>query len=241
MGKEFVAKFSVQPTPQMTATFTMPKGGGIKDHNKLDNRDIPDQHPISAITELTETLSSINSSLEGKVSTSTTINNKPLSSDVTLNASDVGALPSSTIIPSVNNATITIQKNSVTVDSFTANQSTNKTINISVPTTVAELSDNSDYMKKPTVTTITDTTYSLAVVENTIYEFSNAVTSLTISSAVKSYLESMIYFTTGSSITFTDNSTLKWGGGSVPTTLETNTTYCIAIKNGLAEIDKFGR
>ena len=241
MEKEFVANFSVQPTPKMTANFTMPKGGGIKDHNKLDNRDIPDQHPISAITELTETLSSMNSSLEGKVSTSTTINNKPLSSDVTLNASDVGALPSSTIIPSVNNATITIQKNSVTVDSFTANQSTNKTINISVPTTVAELSDNSDYMKKPTVTTITDTTYSLAVVENTIYEFSNAVTSLTISSAVKSYLESMIYFTTGSSITFTDNSTLKWGGGSVPTTLETNTTYCIAIKNGLAEIDKFGR
>lgn len=90
------------------------------------------------------------------------------------------------------------------------------------------------------IVTITDTTYSLAVVENTIYEFSNAITSLTISSAVKSYLESFIYFTTGSSITFTDSSTLKWGGGSTPS-LEANTTYCIAIKNGLAEIDKFGR
>lgn len=92
----------------------------------------------------------------------------------------------------------------------------------------------------PKVVTITDTTYSLTVAENTIYEFSNAITSLTISSVVKSYLDSMIYFTTGSSIAFTDNSTLKWGGGAIPS-LEANTTYCIAIKNGLAEIDKFGR
>lgn len=94
----------------------------------------------------------------------------------------------------------------------------------------------------PKVVTITDTIYSLAVAENTIYEFSNAITSLTITSAVKSYLDSMIYFTTGSgsSIAFADNSTLKWGGGAIPS-LEANTTYCIAIKNGLAEIDKFGR
>ncbi len=98
----------------------------------------------------------------------------------------------------------------------------------------------SGYIPMPTVTTLTNTTYTLSVAENTIYEFSNAITSLTISSVVKSYLESFIYFTTGSSITFVDNSTLKWGGGSIPS-LEANTTYCIAIKNGLAEIDKFGR
>lgn len=98
----------------------------------------------------------------------------------------------------------------------------------------------SGYVPMPTVTTLTNTTYTLSVAENTIYEFSNAITSLTISSVVKSYLESFIYFTTGSSIAFTDNSTLKWGGGSIPS-LEANTTYCIAIKNGLAELDKFGR
>lgn len=98
----------------------------------------------------------------------------------------------------------------------------------------------SGYVPMPTVTNLTNTTYTLSVAENTIYEFTNAITSLTISSVVKSYLESFIYFTTGSSITFVDNSTLKWGGGSIPS-LETNTTYCIAIKNGLAEIDKFGR
>lgn len=98
----------------------------------------------------------------------------------------------------------------------------------------------SGYVPMPTVTTLTSTTYILSVAENTIYKFSNAITSLTISSITVSDLESLIYFTTGSSITFVDSSTLKWGGGSIPS-LETNTTYCIAIKNGLAELDSFGR
>lgn len=43
-------------------------------------------------------------------------------------------------IPAVNNATITIQKNGTKVDSFTANQATTKTINITVPTTAADVS-----------------------------------------------------------------------------------------------------
>lgn len=43
-------------------------------------------------------------------------------------------------IPTVNNATITIQKNGTTVDSFTANQAGNKTINITVPVTAADVS-----------------------------------------------------------------------------------------------------
>lgn len=47
--------------------------------------------------------------------------------------------------PTIWNATLTIQKNSTTIDTFTANATSNKTINIPVPTTVAELSDASDY------------------------------------------------------------------------------------------------
>ena len=46
-------------------------------------------------------------------------------------------------IPTVNNKTITIQKNSTTVDSFTLNQSTDKTINITVPTTTSSVTANS--------------------------------------------------------------------------------------------------
>ena len=47
--------------------------------------------------------------------------------------------------PTIWDATIKIQKNSTDIDSFTTNATNWKTINISVPTTVAELSDSSDY------------------------------------------------------------------------------------------------
>ncbi len=43
-------------------------------------------------------------------------------------------------IPTVNDATLTIQKNSTSVGTFTANASSNKTINITVPTTAADVS-----------------------------------------------------------------------------------------------------
>ena len=92
-----------------------------------------------------------------------------------------------------------------------------------------------------TVTVVTDADNTdLAIQANRIYKFTNALSTLTLTSAEVSDYESMVYFDTSSSITFTDNSTLKWGGGSIPS-LDTNTTYCIAIKNGLAELDKFGR
>lgn len=47
----------------------------------------------------------------------------------------------------VNNATITIQKNGTTVDSFTSNQATDKTINITVPTSAADVSALPDTTK----------------------------------------------------------------------------------------------
>lgn len=58
---------------------------------------------------------------------------------VSLTANDVGALPSTITIPVVNNAKLTIQKNGVEVDSFTANASVNKTINIEVPTKASDI------------------------------------------------------------------------------------------------------
>ena len=63
-----------------------------------------------------------------------TINGNALSSDITLTAADVHALPDSTVIPTVNDATLTIQKNGSNVATFTANSATNQTANISVPT-----------------------------------------------------------------------------------------------------------
>ena len=50
-------------------------------------------------------------------------------------------------IPTVNNATLTIQKNGTNVQTFTANSSTNATANITVPTKVSELTNDSNFVK----------------------------------------------------------------------------------------------
>ena len=48
-------------------------------------------------------------------------------------------------IPTVNNGTLTIQKNGTNVQTFTANQISNVTANITVPTKVSELTNDSGY------------------------------------------------------------------------------------------------
>lgn len=75
-----------------------------------------------------------------------TVNNKALSSNITLTASDVGALPDSTVIPTVNDATLTIQKNGTDVATFTANSSTNQTANITVPTDTSDLTNGAGFI-----------------------------------------------------------------------------------------------
>lgn len=55
-------------------------------------------------------------------------------------------------IPTVNNATLTIQKNGTNVQTFTANASSNKTANITVPTAVSELTNDSGYITEYTET-----------------------------------------------------------------------------------------
>ncbi len=49
-------------------------------------------------------------------------------------------------IPTVNNATLTIQKNGSSVATFTANASSNVTANISVPTKTSQLTNNSNFV-----------------------------------------------------------------------------------------------
>ena len=50
-------------------------------------------------------------------------------------------------IPSVYDSTITIQQNSSTVDSFTLNQATGKTINLIIPEDTGDLTNNAGYIK----------------------------------------------------------------------------------------------
>lgn len=58
-------------------------------------------------------------------------------------------------IPTVNNGTLTIQKNGTNVQTFSANQSGNATANITVPTKVSDLTNDSGYTtNKGTVTQV---------------------------------------------------------------------------------------
>lgn len=77
---------------------------------------------------------------------SRTINGYALSNNITLSYADVNALPDSTVIPTVNNSTITIQKNGAAVDTFTLNQATAKTINITVPTDTSDLTNRAGFI-----------------------------------------------------------------------------------------------
>lgn len=56
-------------------------------------------------------------------------------------------------IPTVNDATLTIQKNGTDVQTFTANQSTNATANIVVPTKTSDLNNDSGYLTSATAVT----------------------------------------------------------------------------------------
>lgn len=93
-----------------------------------------------------------------------TINGKGLNSDVVLTAADVNALPASTVIPTVNDATLTIQKNGTTVTTFTANSSQNATANISVPTKVSDLTNDLSFVEE---TDLADVAFSGAYADIT--------------------------------------------------------------------------
>ena len=83
---------------------------------------------------------------------------------------DSGFITSASL-PTVNNGTLKIQKNGTNVETFTANQSTNATANIIVPTKTSELTNDSGY------TTNTGTVTQVKV-GSTAYNPSSGVVSL---------------------------------------------------------------
>ena len=81
----------------------------------------------------------------------TSVNSK--TGAVVLNASDVGALPADTVIPTVNDATLTIRRNSVDIGSFTANSANDVNIDINVPTDKSDIGlGNVDNVKQYSAT-----------------------------------------------------------------------------------------
>ena len=84
----------------------------------------------------------LNGSLYLPKASEITVSSETDSSNIALSTYIQSLVPSQAI---VNDATLTIQKNGTTVQTFTANSSTDKIADITVPTTMADLSDASSY------------------------------------------------------------------------------------------------
>lgn len=85
----------------------------------------------------------LNGSLYLPKASEITVSSETDSSNIALSTYIQSLIPSQA---TVNNATLTIQKNGTTVQTFTANSATDKTANITVPTAMADLSDSSSYV-----------------------------------------------------------------------------------------------
>lgn len=85
----------------------------------------------------------LNGSLYLPKASEITVSSETGSSNIALSTYIQSLIPSQA---TVNNATLTIQKNGTTVQTFTANSNTDKTANITVPTAMADLSDSSSYV-----------------------------------------------------------------------------------------------
>ena len=73
--------------------------------------------------------------------------------DVSNKPSSYNDLSNKPTIPTVNNATLTIQKNGTTVKTFTANASSNVTANITVPTKTSDLTNDSGFLTLESLST----------------------------------------------------------------------------------------
>lgn len=85
----------------------------------------------------------LNGSLYLPKASEITVSSETDSSNIALSTYIQSLIPSQA---TVNNATLTIQKNGTTVQTFTSNSNTDKTANITVPTAMADLSDSSSYV-----------------------------------------------------------------------------------------------
>lgn len=105
--------------------------GGVAQIDLTGKSDVGHTHTTSAITDFPTLFSGDYDDLS----------NKP-----TLFSGSYTDLTNKPTIPTVNNATLTIQKNGTTVKTFTANASSDVTANISVPTKVSDLTNDSGFI-----------------------------------------------------------------------------------------------
>lgn len=100
--------------------------------------------------------------------------------------------------------------------------------------------DNTIYSPSRNIVNSTETTPSIALNENTDYIFSNALTSLTLTTIPNSIYYTRLVFTTSSSFTFSATNLTQYFYYDNPPTFYGNTTYEIIIIGGRAHINYIG-
>ena len=125
------------------------------------------------------TNATLNTELGKKQNNLTTLQQEAVDSGI--NSTKVGKYDGyeSTIagITSANNSTITIKKNGTSVGSFTTNSASNDEVDISVPTKVSDLTNDSGFISAhPTVSTVTDTTSAASPTHGGSFDVVDGVT-----------------------------------------------------------------
>lgn len=103
--------------------------------------------------------------------------------------------------------------------------------------------DSSIYTPSRTPINNTSTTPSLAIQANTDYTFTNALTSLTLTSIENSPYFSTLIFTTGNSFTWSAPNTLEYyfiDSNNIQSFFEPNTKYELVITNGRCHVNYIG-
>lgn len=140
--------------PDPVVVKTSGGGGGTTDFDQLTNRPSYNNSTMTSATNIPKVPTKTSDlSNDGEDGTSTYVEADGLATVATSgNYSDLLNKPT---IPTVNNATLTIQKNSSNVATFTANASSNVTANISVPTDTSDLTNGAGYITSASLPTKT--------------------------------------------------------------------------------------
>lgn len=118
-------------------------------------------------------------------------------------------------IPTVNNGTLTIQRNGTNVATFSANTASNTTANISVPTKTSEITNDSGFIKSSDLPTVNDGVLTIQKNGTTVDTFTaNSATNKTANITVPTdtgdltnnagYLKATDVYPVGSIVTFYD-------------------------------------
>lgn len=132
---------------------------------------------------------------------------------LTKNGSEVASINE---IPSVGNATLTIQKNGTNVQTFTANATSNKTANITVPTKTSEITNDSGFITSSSLPTVNNATLTIQKNGTTVKTFTaNASSNVTANITVPTNTNEL---TNGAGF-ITSSSLPAWSGSSFNYTL----------------------